>query len=248
MNADGHVYLAEAERVLDWDLAASSAELRRALELDPNSAPAHFFSSFNRLVEGEREAALDHIRHALKADPLSPLISNFAALTFAFEGLFDDAIKEAKRTLELDPNFVYHSPALADAYRHKGMFQEAIEVYRKADQATGMPQARLALAYVASGREPEAREILHALIDLSRTRYFPPEEIAAIYAAFGANDEAIRWLERACEEHSGPLHVIAFSPDFRMLYSDPRFADVLRKIGADPAKVFRARAPNQSTR
>ena len=247
-NPDAHVYLSEAERVLDWDLAASNAELRRALELDPNSGTAHFFSAFNRSVEGEREAALNHMRHALKADPLSPLISNFAALAFACEGLFDEAIKEAKRTLELDPNFLYHSPALADAYRHKkGMFQEAIDVYRKAEQVTGRPQARLALAYVATGREPEAREILQSVIELSRTRYLPPEEIAAIYAALRDNDEAIRWLERACEEHSGPLHVIAFSPDFRPLYADPRFADILRKIGADPAKVFRAGARTSST-
>ena len=65
--------------------------------------------------------------------------------------------------------------------------------------------------------------------------YMPAEHIAQIHVALGDKDEAFKWLERAFAEHSGALEAIAIRPTFNKLYDDPRFHDILRRIGLDPA-------------
>lgn len=111
-------------------------------------------------------------------------------------------------------------------------------LYEKAQEVTHFPASGLAIAYARMGRFADARRILDQLLAKARTQYFPGDSIAAVYIALGNKDEAFRWLERAFEEHSYPLHTFLFSPEFRPLYPDPRFADLVRKIGVDPAKVL----------
>jgi hypothetical protein len=82
----------------------------------------------------------------------------------------------------------------------------------------------------------QARHILNQLVEKAHTQYVVADSIASVYVALGENDEASRWPERAFAEHSGPLHGIAFYREFRPLRSDPRFAELLRRIGVDPAK------------
>jgi len=82
------------------------------------------------------------------------------------------------------------------------------------------------------------RRILDQLIEKSRQQYVAADSIAAVYATLGEKDEALRWLERAFEEHSGSFYSYLFRPEFRALRSDPRFADLLRRTGIDPAKAL----------
>ena len=237
-NAEAHVYLSDAKRVLDWDMPGAMAELQRALELDPNSASAHMFSSLINLTLGNAKAAVAHMREAVKADPLSPLIANFSAISYLLQGQYDDAIAEGKRTLELDPNYLYQTPVIADAYREKGMYNEAIALFEKAQEMTGQPQPGLAITYARIDRQSEARKILEDLKKTAATKYIAKEEIAAVYVALDEKDEAFKWLDRACEDHGGALDAISLRPVFQPLHSDPRFADILRRIGLDPAKVL----------
>ncbi len=237
-NADGHVYLAEVKRILDWDIPGAEAELHRALEVDPNSSTAHFFLALIDGIRARREDATIHMQEALQADPLSPIVSNFAAVAAITLGRIDEAIAEAKRTAQLDPSFVYQTSILAVAYREKGMLNEAIELFKKAQEVTGVPQAGLAIVYADQGRPEEARRILEDLKKFAATKYFPPEDIASVYVALGDKDEAFAWLDRACEAHSGALHAIGIRPVFRSLFSDPRFAAILTRIGLDPAEVL----------
>src|SRR4029453_1500420 len=113
----------------------------------------------------------------------------------------------------------------------KGNFAEAIALYTKAQEATHVPSCGLAITYAQMGRQSEARKILDQLVQQSQTRYVSAPSIAAIYVALGEKDEAFRWLQRAFEEHSGILQWIAFLPEFRPLHSDPRFPQLLRRIG-----------------
>jgi hypothetical protein len=103
---------------------------------------------------------------------------------------------------------------------------------------TGAPQPGLAVVYAETGRRAEARRILDDLKKFAEEKYLPPEEIASVYIALGEKDEAFRWLDRACEVHSGALHSIAISPVFRPIHADPRFAAILKRIGLDPTKVL----------
>lgn len=231
-DAEAHCYLSEARRVLDWDLVGQDAELKRALELEPNSAPAHFFSALLPLFRGELQDGLHRILEAEKLDPVSPIISYVATAAYLANNRIDEAISEGQRTLQLDPNYFYLDSNLAAAYRARGNFDEAIRLYTKAQEIRQLPSAGLAITYSQLNRQDEARNILNQLLQERQRRYVSAPLIAAVYVSLGDKEEAFRWLERAFQEHSGILQWIAFLPEFRALHPDPRFPKLLRRIGA----------------
>jgi serine/threonine protein kinase len=237
-DAAAHCYLSEAKRVLDWDLVGADAELKRALKLDPNSAPAHFFSALLSLFHGELKEGLRLVLEAEKLDPVSPIISYVATAACLANDQIDEAISEGQRTLQLDPNYFYLDSDLAAAYREKGNFAEAIALYTKAQEATHLPSSGLAITYTRMGREMEAQNILAELLYARENRYVSAPVIAAVYVAFGDKEEAFRWLERAFAEHSGILQWIAFLPEFRPLHSDARFPQLLRRIGVSQNSIL----------
>jgi adenylate cyclase len=236
--AEAHCYLGDSQRVLNWDLAGCETELKRALQLDPNSGTAHLFLALSSASQGNAEGAQAHIQEAVKLDPLSPIISTFAGFIHIAYGRLDEAVAELRRTQLLDPSYVYQGSQLAVAYREKGMFAEALEVYKTAAEVTGIPQPGLAITYAKMGRRNDAERVLREVKMFAATHYFAGEEIASIYVALGDNEAAFQWLERAYQEHSGSLHGIIPRPIFRPLHSDPRFAAILKRIGLDPAKVL----------
>jgi len=238
-DAEAHCYLSEAKRVLDWDLAGADAELKRALQLDPDSAPAKLFSGLHPLFRGELKDGLRLVLEAQKLDPVSPITSYVATAAYLANDRVDDAIVEGQRTLQLDPNYFYLDSTLAAAYREKGNFDEAIALYTKAQEATHLPSSGLAITYARMGRETEARNVLAQLIQAKEKRYVSAPLIAAVFTALGDREEAFRWLERAYEEHSGVLQWIAFLPEFRALHSDARFPHILRQIDASQDTVLK---------
>src|SRR5467141_2495661 len=106
-DAEAHCYLSEAKRVLDWDLAGADEELKRALQLDPNSASAHLFSGLHPLFHGELKDGLRLILEAESLDPVSPIMSYVATAAYLANNRIDDAVIEGQRTLQLDPNYFY---------------------------------------------------------------------------------------------------------------------------------------------
>jgi Flp pilus assembly protein TadD len=118
------------------------------------------------------------------------------------------------------------------------MYPEAVALFREAEQLTGAPQPGLAITYAQIGRGAEARQILEQLLRVAANKYIAAEELAAVYVALGDIDEAFKWLERGYADHGGGFHAIAVRPEFRPLHSDPRFAEILRRIGLDPALVL----------
>ncbi len=236
-DAEARSYLGDSIRILDRNFSRDEAELKRALEINPNSADAHLLMSFLRSAQGELEEAVQEIEEAERLDPLSPPICFVAVLWYRSAGRIEDAINAGQRSVQLDPNYVYFDPPLADAYREKGDFNEAVALYEKAQAATHFPSPGLGIAYAKMGRREDARRVLDQLIEKSRQQYVAADSIAAVYVALGEKDEALRWLERAFEEHSGSFYSYMFRPEFRALRSDPRFAALLRRIGIDFAKV-----------
>ncbi|HEV3099620.1 MAG TPA: adenylate/guanylate cyclase domain-containing protein [Candidatus Udaeobacter sp.] len=236
-NADAHCYLGETKRILDRNLSGEEEELKRAMEIDPNSTDAHLFMSFLKSAQGELEEAVQEIEEAERLDPLSPPICFVAVLWYRSADRIEDAINAGQRSVQLDPNYVYFDPPLADAYRAKGDFNQALALYEKAQAQTHFPSPGLGITYAKMGRRDDARRIVDQLIEKSRQQYVAADSIAAVYLALGEKDEALRWLERAFEEHSGSFYSYMFRPEFRALRSDPRFADLLRRTGIDSAKV-----------
>jgi eukaryotic-like serine/threonine-protein kinase len=237
-DAEAHCYLGEAKRVLDWDLAGEDAELQRALQLDPNSAPAHFFLALLPLFRGELQEGLQLVLEAKKLDPISPITSYVTTAAYLANDRIDDAITEGQWTLQLDPNYFYLDSNLAAAYREKGNFAEAMALYNKAQEATHVPSSGLAITYARMGQQAEAKKILDQLLQERQTRYVSAQTIAAVYVAFGEKEEAFRWLERAAAEHCGTLQWIAFLPEFGALRSDARFSQFLRRIGVAHGSIL----------
>jgi len=238
-DAEAHCYLSEAKRVLDWDLAGADAELKRALQLDPNSAAAHLFSGLHPLFRGELKDGLQRILEAEKLDPVSPITSYVATAAYLANDRIDDAITEGQRTLQLDPNYFYLDSVLAAAYREKGNFDDAIALYTRAQDTTNLPSSGLAITYSRMGRQTQPRNILTQLVQAREKRYISAPLIAAVWTALGDKEEAFRWLERAYEEHSGVLQWIAFLPEFRALHSDARFPHLLRRINASQDTILK---------
>src|SRR5881392_2024782 len=237
-DAEAHCYLGEAKRILDWDLPSEETELERALQLDPNSAPVHFFLALLPLFRGQVKEGLELVLKAEQLDPVSPIISYVATAAYLAENRIEQAITEGQRTQQLDPHYFYLDSTLAAAYREKGNFAEAIELYTKAQEETHLPSSGIAITYARMGRQIEARKILDQLVQERRTRYISAQIIAAIYVALGDKEEAFRWLELAATEHSGILQWIAFLPEFRPLRPDKRFPNLLRRIGVPHNSVL----------
>jgi adenylate cyclase len=235
-DGDAHAYLGEVKRILAWDLQGEEAELKRALELDPNSPVAHLFMALLSTSLGDTKNGLAELQVAVRLDPLSPIIGNWEVTAYVATDRLDEAFAAAKRTLEIDPDYVYFEPDLALVYREQGKLAQALEIYQRVAATRKQPSAGLAITFARLGKKDEAGKILSELINIANTRYFPGEQIASVYVALDDHDEAFRWLDRAIKEHSGPIHGIGFSREFRALRSDPRFADALKRIGLDPAK------------
>lgn len=237
-DAEAHCYLGEAKRILDWDLTGEDVELKRALQLDPNSAPVHLFLALLPLFRGDIKDGLGLVLEAEKLDPLSPIISYVATAAYLADNRVDEAITEGQRTQQLDPHYFYLDSNLAAAYREKGNFAEAIALYTKVQEERRFPSSGLAVTYARMSQQSEARKILDQLLRERETRYVSSQTIAAVYVALGEKEEAFRWLERAASEHSGTLQWIAFLPEFGVLRPDARFPRFLRRIGVSHGSVL----------
>src|SRR5438034_2834533 len=239
MDAEAHCYLGEVKLLIDRDVAGAEAEVKRALQLDRNSATAHFYMSWLKSVQGDCDEGVKQIQEAEKLDPLSPMIIDAAVERYVGVDRLEDAISAGKRVLQVDPNYIYFDSTLAGAYREKRDFQEAVALYEKAQTVTHFPSAGLAITYAKMGRLQDARRVLNQRIEKSRQQYVPADSIAAVYVALGDKEEAFRWLERAFDDHSAPMSIqLTCHPKFRALRSDPRFADLLRRMGVDPEKAL----------
>jgi adenylate cyclase len=239
--AEAHVYLAETKRILDWDLNGAEAEFNRAVEIEPNSTPSNYFIAALYAARGERDKALAYLQRTSNIDPASLWVSNFACELYRYFGLYDEAIAAGERALQLDPTFVhYGEPLLAALYREMGRFDEAIALYEKARSFTGRPGFGLAITYARMNRRKDSLQTLEAAV--AGRLYTPGDAIAHVHVALQAHEDAIRELERACEQRSSSLHGVGIAPEFAPLRSDKRFLSILQKIGLEPEKVFASSA------
>ena len=239
---EAHVYLAESKRILDWDLDGAEVEFNRAVEIEPNSTPSNYFIAAFYAARGDRDKALTYLQRTSRIDPASLWVNNFACELYRYFGLYDEAMAAGERALQLDPTFAhYGEPQLAALYREMGRFDDAIALYKKTQDFTGRPGFGLAITYARMNQRKKALQTLEAAI--AGWGYRPGDGIAHVHVVLGAHDDAIRELERACEQRSSSLHGVGIAPEFAPLRSDKRFLSILKKIGLEPEKVFAAAAP-----
>ncbi|HYY56400.1 MAG TPA: protein kinase [Pyrinomonadaceae bacterium] len=232
--AEARASLAYAINGYDWDWTTAATEFKRAIELKPNYATAHYWYATTHLVAvGKLDEALSEIMQAKELDPLSLIINTNLGWIYYFARRYDDAIRHVRKALELDENFSVAYFKLGQIYERQGMYDEAIAQYRRATQLSSnlwiMPGLGHALAM--SGRRDEAHLILDELIALSKERYVSPYFIAEVYRGLGDIDKTFEWLEKAYEDRSDWLVWLGIEPALDGLRSDPRFIDLMRRVG-----------------
>ena len=229
---EAHNSLAFCLDGFDWDLDSAGKEFRRAIELNPGYATAHHWYAWHLSLLGRYDEAIAEMRKAENLDPLSLIINADLAELLVLAHFYDESIPQSRKTIEMDPNFALAHNQLAQAYFQKHMNDEAVAELQKAVQLSGGSPtciANLARAFVASGKRGEAVKLLSNLKKRSTPSYSHAPEIAMIYAALGDKDQAMNWLEKGYKERFNPS--VLLRPGFDPLRSDPRFEDLVRRIG-----------------
>jgi len=174
------------------------------------------------------------VRRARELDPLNLRTSAIEGSILINAGRADEALDRLRRTLEFEPNYWFAHSFAASAYIEKRMFAEAIAEARIARDFPGVPTrptAFLGYALAKSGRWAEARRELEGLLKLSQQRYVSPYSIATIYNGLGERVETLQWLERGYREREPRMVFLKAEPTWNNLRGDPRFQDLLRRVG-----------------
>ena len=232
--AQSHLALGAFKLFYEWEWAGAERAFKRAMELDPNYAAPHELYGYLLRIMGRFDEALAEIRKAQALDPASLLMRGDSVETLRLARRYDQAIEENNRSLEMDPNFADSHFSLGLTYSLKGMHEKAVAELKQAITLSGNNTqiiARLGQAYALAGKRSEAKKIMDRLRAESRTRYSSPLDIAMIYAALSESDEAFTWLTKAYDENSPWLIELKVEPAWDNIRSDPRFGNLLVRMG-----------------
>jgi tetratricopeptide (TPR) repeat protein len=232
--AEGTAALAYAEFYGDWDLKSAEAHFRRAIELNPNYASAYQYYGNLCASLGRPEEGVALLRRARDLDPLSLIINAAQAWAFLYARDYDEAIRGLRRALELDQRFLLAHVWMGRALAEKGLAEEAEKTFLTAlslSPDTPHTLAFLGNFYGKRGRHEEALRVLNEIEALEGRRYVPAIARALVWAGLGEVDRTFEWLERAYDERGHMLLFIGVDPAYDSLRGDPRFADLLRRIG-----------------
>ena len=237
--AEAHTALARTLTIYDWDWIGAEKEFKRAIVLNPRYAVAHeWYGTYFEML-GRYDESIAERKRAQELDPLSLIINFELGTAFYYGRDYDRAIEQFQKTLELDPNFPPVYPFLAAAYEQKGMYDQAVAGFQKGITQRGgtewsFSKSGLGHIYAVSGKSREARTVLDELKQLSQKEYVPADGIALIYAGLGDKEAAFAWLEKAYEEHAFKMAFLKVEPRWDNLRADPRYRDLLRRIGLKP--------------
>lgn len=232
--AEAHSSLGSYRWEYEWDKSGAEKEFRRAIELNPSYATAHAWYAEELAALGRGDQALAEIERAREVDPLSLPVSVVAGWILYVERDNDQAIDQFQRTLELDSNFAIAHLYLGRAYVQKGNLEQAIVEAQTATRLSGSHpfyMAWLGYAYARAGNRNEALRILHQLKVISGKKYVASHDVAAIYVGLGEKSKAIAWLNKGYDEHSYTVLQLGVEPEFDSLRSDPRFQDLVQRVG-----------------
>ena len=228
--AEAHASLAGVLYRYHWDWEGADREFQASLALDPGSAEGHRAYAMYLLTVRRHEQALLQARRARELSPLSPLINVELGAALVRTGRYEEAIAQAQKALEIDPKFSRAYTTLAAAYDRQGDRSKTIAALETAASLSGRNEgAWLGYFYGVAGRPREARAVLAALEERSRSRYVSPQHFAIVHLGLGDTDKAFAFLEKAYEERA--FEILGFSGRlFDRLRDDPRFQDLLRRM------------------
>ena len=235
--AEAHAALAYAT-FFDWDWPSAEREFKRAIELNPNSAISHERYAEYLRTRLQFNESMTEAQRAQELDPLSPDMVAGLGFIYLFTRRYDDSIVQFQKALDLYPNVAVIRAGLSSAYAMKRMYPQALAEYGKIpdqDKAVGAETqfvaGELGWLYAVSGRRADALKIAQEFRDLSSHTYVDFYWLAVIYAGLEDKDEAFRLLEKGYEEHSAAMPYLGVDVFWGGMRSDPRYADLLRRVG-----------------
>ena len=233
--ADAHTSMATIAWWYDWDSDTAEREYKRAIELNPRDSRSHEFYSWYLVSSGRVDQAFAQAKEAVQLEPVSAEMNTNLGQVFLWAHQYERAIEQFRSSIELDPTYFPTHDNLGRAYEATGKLPEAIAEFQRALQIEdGIPEnwSNLGHAYALSGKTGEAQAIVERLKRSSASSYIPPYNMAALYAGLGNKDEAFAWLNRAYDQRSFyPAAYLKVDPQLDNLRSDPRFADLVRRVG-----------------
>ena len=236
--AEAHSSMAFVHMVFDWDFPGAEREFRRAIELNPRYPSAHQgFAEYYWCV-GRSEEAIRESRTALEFEPFTPILRYVLAISLLFAGNTAESEQELRKTLDLEPNFFLAHYGLAEVFASQNKFAAATAEMEKVVRST--PESSyfrgfLGYTYARSGKTEEARKILGELIEEAKTKYVSWLGIAYIYAGLDEKDHSFAALELAYQQGDSRMNSFrARAALDRSWASDPRTAELLKKIGVPP--------------
>jgi TolB-like protein len=231
--AEAHTALGYSLFSYDWNFAEADREFQRAIELNPNFATAHQWRGETLRASQRFDEAIAEGKRARELDPFSLIINHALGLTYLYARQYDQAIEQFRKTVELDQNWYNGHLFLGFGYEAKGLHREAIAEYQKAVALNEDPYALAFLGHVygVSGRKDEALKILTQMSEIAKQRYVPAYSFGMVYAGLGDKTQAFQWLERSYQDRAYDVIYLNVDPQFDSLHSDPRFADLVRRVG-----------------
>jgi TolB-like protein/Tfp pilus assembly protein PilF len=234
------IILASIKMVYEWDFSGAEQDIRKALRKDPAAPRLHLLYADLLSALGRHEEALEEAKQASdSALPHPSTVNGQAMFTLYRTRRYDLAVERLKKNLDLDPFYVATYVNLTTVYLAMGRYREARETWARLHEIRGVIEkqdkddATSARIYAGTGKTAEARRILAHIKAKMKTSYVMPIEVAAVHAALGDRDEAFAWLEKAYRERCAYLYGIKCAAWFDSLRSDPRFTDLLRRIGLE---------------
>jgi DNA-binding winged helix-turn-helix (wHTH) protein/TolB-like protein/lipoprotein NlpI len=230
--AEAHASLATILMRYDLDWSSAEKEFKRAIELNPTDARMHQWYASLLSARGRHDEAIAEIERAKGLDPVSVVINSISGMLLFHARRYDEALTAFSKTLDMDPTYGHARGYLGAVYEQKRMFQQAIEAFKKnAETNRETSLQALGHGYALAGKRSEALAILDELKMLSKQKYIPAYFIAVVYTGLNDKAQAIEWLEKGYQERSGALNFINVDPRFDVLRGDPRFQDLLRRMG-----------------
>ena len=232
--AEPHATLGVIKRDFEWDWSGAEQEFERAVALNPGYAEAYHWHGTLHGMRGRHAEAMARKTHALSLDPLSVVVRTDLARMLYFARNYDQAIAQYHSAIEMDSNFSTAHFWLGQVYEQKKMFDLAIAEFQTGVQLTGASAfslAKLAHGFSMAGSADRSESLLHQLLEFPSEKYVSPYDIATVYVGLGQYDDAFTWLNRALEERSLWLGYLDVEPQMDPLRADPRFQELLRRVG-----------------
>jgi TolB-like protein/DNA-binding winged helix-turn-helix (wHTH) protein/Flp pilus assembly protein TadD len=218
---------------LAWDYTGAVASARRAIELNANHAPAHFYLAHTLSNIGRHDEALAEIRRTLALDPFSLLANAMYGQFLYHAGRDTESVEQLRRTLELESRFWVAQICLGKTYERLGRHAEALECCRNAWRSSGGNTEALSIAgyvHAVSGERAEAEQKIHELLARRAEHYVPPYNIALVYAGLGDLDSALHWLELAFADRDVHLNFLR-DHKWNVLRTRREFGLLMQRVG-----------------